>query len=307
MKFENIGNEVEIIDCIDKCFFTGEQVSFGVIRESEDDGRVFCPNNSVVLNVKQVGEVLTNLENNSEEKMMIKESELKSYGIELAVGDTLRNMNAKNTEAFIIADLDDDGDYELVSGGYWRSNDSVKNGSVVVEFAPRKNDGNQPDVVVDVLYPSENGTTWSKRDLSSDVDWEFAVSWKPSMEWLTEQSNIKTEDEIQAMAKPVFTQADSDAGMLPPVGSDFIHKASDQVVTSISISDFYEGVVTFKDSHGSIDCCWATPNFIEPILTARSKSIAACMAVGGLRARDGAELVYGRLYDAGLLKLDTNP
>lgn len=70
MKFENIGNLTAIIDCVDRCFFTGEQVSFGVIRESDSDGYVFCPNNSVVLNTKQVGEVIAYLENNSEEKMM---------------------------------------------------------------------------------------------------------------------------------------------------------------------------------------------------------------------------------------------
>lgn len=87
----------------------------------------------------------------------------------------------------------------------------------ITEFAPRPNTGVQPvgdDVVVEVVIEREliiekliPTTHTSTRSLpASNIAWDSKgiISWKPCIKWLTEQSNIKTEEEIQAMGKSPY-------------------------------------------------------------------------------------------------------
>lgn len=48
---------------------------------------------------------------------------------------------------------------------------------------------------------------------------------------------------------------------------------------------------------GFTSCC------LRPLKTEKERLVEAAMKVGDLRARDGAKSVYGKLYDAGLLKM----
>lgn len=108
-----------------------------------------------------------------------------------------------------------------------------------------------------------------------------------------------TEEEIKrgcrVIDKPVFTKEMADAGDTVEVGMLFATECGE-----------YEAVcVNNKSIVFSDECGWLVSipkGKAKPIPTEREKAIESCMAVGELRARDGAEEVYGRLYDAGLLK-----
>lgn len=71
--------------------------------------------------------------------------------------------------------------------------------------------------------------------------------------------------------KPVFTQAMSDAGELPPIGSYFIHE--NKKVKTISTSKEDGGVVTFLDGC-DIGCCWNNDSWVRPIDTRTDKEKA---------------------------------
>jgi len=66
-------------------------------------------------------------------------------------------------------------------------------------------------------------------------------------------------------SKPVYTQAMCDAGELPPVGSEFMHKG--EKVECISTSDEEGGVVTFLNDARNIECCWNNDTWVRAIDT----------------------------------------
>lgn len=119
--------------------------------------------------------------------------------------------------------------------------------------------GNQVGVISFAWRPlntlPDNPKFKYERDRSTQ---ESNTMWRP----LLDQS-VKPSDD-----KPVFTQAMADAGVIPPVGSEFLHDK--KVVTCLSISDYDGGVVTFayKDREGQkedISCCWNNDAWVKPI------------------------------------------
>lgn len=107
--------------------------------------------------------------------------------------------------------------------------------------------------------------------------------------------------------KPIFTQAMSDAGELPPVGSDFLHNG--EVVLCISTTSHDGGVVTFRrltQGNGpDIACCWNNKSWVKPILIPSDTRTPKQKAVDSMK-----ELLDGKwcseyaeiLYDAGYRK-----
>jgi len=113
----------------------------------------------------------------------------------------------------------------------------------------------------------------------------------------------------KAYDKPIFTQAQSDAGELPIVGAEFATNINQDIPMACLYSSKF-CVIGLIGSSG-IECVFNLhlPDIdykFKPIKTEREKAIDnSLMAIGAHPSQEfiqGAPLVIGKLFDAGLLK-----
>lgn len=182
------------------------------------------------------------------------------------------------------------------------------------EFAPRPNTGEQPvgdDVWVDVEFSNGSqhfGVTIQNWTIGGAV---YVISWKPCMKWLTEQSNFKTEEEIQAMGKPVFTKEMADANIKPLAGMEVIvincGNNNGEALVKFCSDDYL--IVDHPSDCGSEQHYHMSSVEIKPIPTERDKAIAdmkdaikATEYIAHEVAIESIGDICGALYDAGYRK-----
>ena len=170
---------------------------------------------------------------------MIKLGLVKKFGIELVSGDMVTSSDKSGSAAMI----------SRTASTYFNGV-GTEDYRRVESFAPRLiSDGIPTSIGGDVLLEITNGNGLVLYISARNVAWHAWTTWRPSMEWLVQQSADKPvtyKDDTQQFwedvqvdlhnvtyvpegfvrssapesAKPIFTQAMADAGELPPVGSE---------------------------------------------------------------------------------------
>lgn len=214
---------------------------------------------------------------------MIKVIELDRHGIKLISGDKTMTVSGIDTTSRFVREL-----------------------------APRQNTGVQPvgdDVVVDLKFKDGHSELECKAacyawNVNRDYGFSEIISWKPCMKWLTEQSNIKTEEEIQEMGKVVFTQEMADANIKPLAGMEVIvincGNNNGEALVKFCSDDYL--IVDHPSDCGSEQYYHMSSVEIKPIPTARDKAINMIAHEIDINHGMTFRQIAAVIYDAELLK-----